>query len=56
MHFAPGERTGSYRTGLDHPVAGAVGQARISYEDYAVALPDEIETHRHLNRRFIVSY
>ncbi|MEU9341786.1 NAD(P)H-binding protein [Streptomyces sp. NPDC048278] len=56
VHFAPGERTGRYRTGLDHPVAGADGRARISYEDYAVALVDEIEDPRHLNRRFTVGY
>jgi len=56
VHFAPGERTGHYRTGLDHPVAGEDGQARISYEDYATALVDEIDTPRHLNRRFTVGY
>ncbi|MEU9451847.1 NAD(P)H-binding protein [Streptomyces sp. NPDC048277] len=56
VHFAPGERTGSYRTGLDNPVAGADGQARISYEDYATALVDEIDNPRHLNRRFTVGY
>ncbi|MFD3580996.1 NAD(P)-dependent oxidoreductase [Streptomyces sp. NPDC058683] len=56
VHFAPGERTGRYRTGLDHPVTGEDGQARISYEDYAVALVDEIEHPRHLNRRFTVGY
>jgi hypothetical protein len=56
VHFAPGERTGRYRTGLDSPVEGDDGQARISYEDYAVALVDEIENPRHLNRRFTVGY
>jgi putative NADH-flavin reductase len=42
VHFAPGERTGSYRYDFDRPVVGDDGQARISYEDYAVALVDEI--------------
>ncbi|MGY4745643.1 NAD(P)-dependent oxidoreductase [Streptomyces sp. ATMOS53] len=56
VHFAPGERTGHYRTDLDHPVVGDDGQARISYEDYAAALLDEIDTPRHLNRRFTVGY
>lgn len=56
VHFAPGERTGRYRTGLDHPVVGDDGQARVSYEDYALALVDEIETPRHLDRRFTVGY
>ena len=56
VHFAPGERTGRYRTGLDHPVVGEDGQARVSYEDFAVALVDEIETPRNLGRRFTVGY
>ncbi|MFG2133096.1 NAD(P)-dependent oxidoreductase [Streptomyces sp. NPDC048751] len=56
VNFAPGERTGRYRTSLDRPVVGDDGQSRISYEDYAVALLDEIENPRHLNRRFTVGY
>ncbi|WP_046732649.1 NAD(P)-dependent oxidoreductase [Streptomyces humi] len=56
VHFAPGARTGAYRTGLDTPVTGPDGQARISYEDYAAALVDEIENPRHLNRRFTAGY
>ncbi len=54
VHFAPGERTGRYRTALDRPVTGDDGQASVSYEDYAVALVDEIENPRHLNQRFTV--
>ncbi|MEU6142691.1 NAD(P)H-binding protein [Streptomyces sp. NPDC047081] len=56
VHFAPGERTGRYRTALDHPVVGEDGQARISYEDFAVALVDEIEHPRHLGHRFTVGH
>jgi uncharacterized protein len=56
VHFSPGERTGRYRAGLDHPVVGDDGESRISYEDFAVALLDEIEHPRHLNRRFTVGY
>ncbi|MFI1028353.1 NAD(P)-dependent oxidoreductase [Streptomyces sp. NPDC020951] len=56
VHFAPGDRTGRYRTGLDRPVIGDDGEACISYEDYAVALVDEIEKPEHLNRRFTVGY
>ncbi|MFF8375647.1 NAD(P)-dependent oxidoreductase [Streptomyces sp. NPDC015661] len=56
VHFAPGERTGRYRTGLDRPVVGDDGQARISDEDYAAALVDEIDNPRHLKRRFTVGY
>ena len=56
VFFSPGQRTGRYRTGLEHPVVGDDGQARISYEDFAIALVDEIEDPRHLNRRFTVGY
>ncbi|MFG2133534.1 NAD(P)-dependent oxidoreductase [Streptomyces sp. NPDC048751] len=34
--------------------SGDDGEARISYEDYAAALVDEIDEPRHLNRRFTV--
>ena len=56
VHFAPGERTGTYRTGLDQPVVDSSGTASISYEDYAVALVDEIERPAHRNTRFTVGY
>ncbi len=56
VHFSPGERTGRYRTGLDHPVVDDDGRSRISYEDLAVAVVDEIEHPNHLNRRFTVGY
>ncbi len=46
----PGERTGSYRTGLDSPVGES-----ISAEDFAVALLDEIENPAHRRRRFTVA-
>lgn len=55
-NFAPGERRGTYRTGDDHPVVDADGRSAISYEDYAMALVDEIEVPRHLNARFTVGY
>jgi putative NADH-flavin reductase len=48
--IAPGERSGSYRVGTDHPVG-----AQISAEDYAVALVDEIENAAHTGRRFTVA-
>src|SRR5438876_790918 len=39
-------------------VAGpdAAGQSRISAEDYAVALLDEVETSRFIRRRFTAAY
>ncbi|GAA4902105.1 NAD(P)-dependent oxidoreductase [Streptomonospora salina] len=50
----PGERTGAYRTDTRRLVADARGNSRISAEDYAVALVDEIESPRHRNERFTV--
>jgi len=56
VHFAPGARTGRYRTGLDQPVTGAGGDARLSYEDMAVVIVDEIEQPKFLNTRFTAGY
>ncbi|GAA0469488.1 NAD(P)H-binding protein [Streptomyces sp. NPDC046215] len=51
----PGERTGTYRTALDDLVVDANGKSRISAEDYAVALVDEIEKPQHVGERFTVA-
>lgn len=55
-HIEPGERTGRYRTGGDELVVDAEGHSRISAEDFAVALLDELERPAHLWRRFTVGY
>ena len=54
--LAPGARTGQYRTGLDDLLPG-VGEAPagISVADLAVAIVDELETPRHLQKRFTVA-
>jgi hypothetical protein len=52
----PGERTGKFRLGLDDLLVGPDGQSRISVEDYAVAMIDELEHPRHTRRRFTVGY
>ncbi|MEV4436186.1 NAD(P)H-binding protein [Streptomyces sp. NPDC049585] len=52
----PGERTGTYRTALNDLVVDAEGNSRISAEDYAVALVDEIENPKHVGERFTVGY
>lgn len=54
--LAPGERTGQYRLGADELLAGQGEQpAGISVPDLAVAIVDEIEQPRHLQRRFTVA-
>ncbi|MCE4943821.1 MULTISPECIES: NAD(P)-dependent oxidoreductase [Streptomyces] len=54
--IAPGERTGSYRTATDDLIVAADGSSRISAEDYAVAVLDEVEEPRHVGERYTVGY
>ena len=53
--IAPGARTGHYRAGGDQLLVDARGESRISAEDYAVAIVDELEQPRHIRRRFTVA-
>ena len=53
--IAPGQRTGSYRVGGDQLLTNAGGESRISAEDYAVALIDELEKPRHVRERITVA-
>jgi hypothetical protein len=56
VFFGPGERTGQIRLGKDDLLSDAGGKSHISYEDYAIALLDEIEQPRHSRQRFTVGY
>jgi len=53
--FVPGERTGKFRIGKDNLLSNGEG-SRISFEDYAIALVDEIEKPQHSRQRFTVGY
>lgn len=54
--LAPGERTGNYRLGGDEVMAGSGDQpAGISVADLAVAIVDEIEAPKHVQKRFTVA-
>jgi putative NADH-flavin reductase len=54
--LAPGERTGRYRVGADELLPGEGEQpAGISVADLAVAIVDEIEKPRHVQKRFTVA-
>jgi putative NADH-flavin reductase len=55
-HFVPGRRTGQFRLGGDAFFTDADGNSVISYEDYAVALLDEIEKPAHVRQRFSIAY
>ncbi|MBX3587308.1 MAG: NAD(P)-dependent oxidoreductase [Ramlibacter sp.] len=54
--IAPGERTGQFRLGTDQLLANAQGDSRISVEDYAVAMINELEKPAHARQRFTVGY
>jgi putative NADH-flavin reductase len=54
--IGPGERTGRYRTTDDRFLTDAAGRSVISFEDYAVAVLDELEHAQHVGKRFGVAY
>ena len=54
--FVPGERTGKFRLGTDQLLTASDGKSSISFEDFALALADEIERPAHIRRRFTVGY
>jgi len=51
-----GPRTGHYRTGTDQLVTDEAGESSISFADYAIAMVDELEQHRHSRARFTAAY
>lgn len=53
--FVPGERTGKFRLGKDQLLVGENGST-ISFEDYAIAMVDEVEKPAQIRRRFTVGY
>ncbi|MEO8321828.1 MAG: NAD(P)-dependent oxidoreductase [Bradyrhizobium sp.] len=54
--FTAGERTGRFRLGTDRLLTAEDGKSWISFEDFAVALADEIERPAHIRQRFTVGY
>ena len=53
--FVAGKRTGKFRLGKDQLLSNEQGSS-ISFEDYALALVDEIEKPAHRRQRFTVGY
>lgn len=51
-----GPRTGKFRLGSDQLVVDEKGESRISFADYAIAMVDELEQHRHPRARFTAAY
>ena len=56
MEIGPGDRKGAYRTTSEQMLFDAKGKSFISFEDYAVAVLDELETPKHVGKRFGVAY
>lgn len=54
-NFIAGERTGTFRLGKDQLLTNENGSS-ISFEDYAIALVDEVENPAHIYQRFTVGY
>src|SRR6185437_840007 len=54
--IAPGERTGKFRLGKDHLLFDEKDASKISLEDYAIAMIDELERPQHHRERFTVGY
>jgi putative NADH-flavin reductase len=54
--FTAGQRTGKFRLGTDQLLTAEDGKSWISFEDFAVALADEIEHPAHIRQRFTVGY
>lgn len=54
--FTAGARTGRFRLGTDQLLTAKDGKSWISFEDFAVALADEIERPAHIRQRFTVGY
>jgi hypothetical protein len=52
----PGVRTGKFRLGGTRLVANDRGESRISVEDYAVALVDELENPQNIRKQFTAAY
>jgi putative NADH-flavin reductase len=51
-----GSRTGKFRLGTDQLLVDSAGKSWISFEDFAVAMADEIERPAHIRSRFTVGY
>jgi uncharacterized protein len=55
--FAAGERTGQFRYGKDHMLMTPEGEpTKISYEDMAIAIVDELENPKHVRERITIGY
>ena len=52
----PGERTGSFRVGGTQLLTDAEGNSKISAEDFAIAIIDELENRAHVQEQITAAY
>jgi putative NADH-flavin reductase len=52
----PGNHTGKFQLGTDNVIFNENGESKISVEDYAVAMINELENLDHIRVRFTVGY
>lgn len=52
----PGQRTGKFRLGKEQLLVDEKGESRISNQDFAVAMIEELEQPAHSQQRFTVGY
>lgn len=52
----PGKRTAHFRLGKDDLIVDEKGESKISVQDYAVAMIDELEKPAHHRERFTIGY
>ena len=52
----PGQRTNNFRLGKDDLIVNSNGDSKISVQDYAVAMIDELEKPAHHRERFTIGY
>jgi len=55
-NLQPGKRTGKFRLGKDDLIVNETGESKISVQDYAVAMIDEVEKPAHHQERFTIGY
>jgi hypothetical protein len=55
-NLEPGLRTGIFRLGKDDMIVNEAGESKISVQDYAVAMIDELENPAHHRERFTIGY
>jgi uncharacterized protein len=52
--LSPASAPGKFRLGKDDLITDAQGTSRISFEDYAIALVDELENPQHHRSRIVI--